>query len=117
MDNLASYLMSRAPNGMSYQDAAKLCIWLYLCVEGVPEELLPLSREILADEFAKLARAGWVKHDMLYDSFISITESAYWLKVINDIFIHYVPYCELALGESLARQVGFVRVPKKQPAS
>jgi hypothetical protein len=63
MDDLASYLMTRLPDGLSYDDAAQLCLRLYCTVDGVPQRLLPLSKEVLGDTFGKLAGAGWVRDD------------------------------------------------------
>lgn len=37
----------------------ELCLRLYSTVDGVPEHLLPLNKEILGDAFAKLASARW----------------------------------------------------------
>ena len=76
--------MARMPNGMSYSDAAQLCLRLYCTVDGVPEQLRPLSREILGDAFAKLANAGWVR-----DAGANVhqfTERGHWVQVIAAIF-------------------------------
>jgi len=107
MDDLASYLMVRVPGGMSYLDAAQLCLRLYSTVDGVPEQLLPLSRESLGDTFAKLACAGWVRDDGRH--YRKITDRSDWVAVIAAIFKKGSNVVDLARGEELARQVGFVK--------
>ena len=87
MDNLASYLRTQQPEGMSYMDAAQLCLRLYITVDGVPEQLLPLSKETLSDAFAELARSGWVHDDGLLHSFYgvalhAVTDRGHWIEVM-----------------------------------
>jgi hypothetical protein len=92
---------------MSYPDAAQLCLRLYSTVEGVPEQFLPLSREILGDVFAKLASAGWVRDDGRH--FPKVTDRADWVAVIAAIFKKGPDVVDMARGEVLARQVGFLK--------
>jgi len=107
MDDLASYLKARVPEGMSYPDAAQLCLRLYCTVDGVPEQLLPLSREVIGDAFAKLAKDGWVRHDG--GSFRRVTDRSHWVEVIANIFKRGPEVVDMARGEVLARQAGFVK--------
>jgi hypothetical protein len=114
MDNLASYLKVRVPEGMSYPDAAQLCLRLYGTVDGVPEQLLPLTKEALGDAFAELASAGWVKQDKLWyaslfgANFHQVTDRGHWVEVIASIFKKGPEVVDHDLGEVLARQVGFI---------
>ena len=61
MHSLASYLLTRVPEGISYTDAVQLCLRLYCTVDGVPDALLPLGKETLASAFSTLVSAGWVR--------------------------------------------------------
>ncbi len=115
MDNLASYLKVRVPEGMSYPDAVQLCLRLYGTVEGVPKQLLPLTKEVLGDAFAELASAGWVQRDKLCyaplygASFHQVTDRGHWVEVIASIFKKGPEVVDLDRGEVLARQVGFIK--------
>jgi hypothetical protein len=114
MDNLASYLKVRLPEGMSYPDAVQLCLRLYGTVHGVPEQLLPLSKEALGDAFSELASAGWVHQDQLWHArrygadFHQVTDRGHWIEVIASIFKKGPEVCDPERGEVLARQVGFI---------
>lgn len=59
---LADFLEVREPNGLPLCDAARLCGFLYCTTGTLPAELAHgLTKEVLADAFAFLARRGWVK--------------------------------------------------------
>jgi hypothetical protein len=107
MNDLASYLMAQMPNGMSYSDATQLCLHLYCTVDGVPERLLPLTKEILGDAFAKLAYVGWVR-DYSAD-FQRIKNRSHWVAVLAATFKNGPDVVDMPRGEALARQVGFVK--------
>jgi hypothetical protein len=106
MDDLASYLMARVPNGMIYSDAVQLCLRLYCTVDGVPGHLLPLSKELLGDTFAKLGSAGWVRNGVA-DSH-EVIDSGHWVQVMSDTLKKGAHIVDMGRGEVLARQVGFV---------
>ncbi len=106
MSDLASYLMARVPNGMSYPDAAQLCLRLYCTVDGVPMQLLPLSKEVLGDAFARLDHAGWVRDDGTGAH--EVMDRGHWVEVIAAIFKNGPDVVDMARGEVLAHQVGFV---------
>ena len=114
MEDLVSYLRARMPNGMSYPDAVQLCLRLYCTVDGVPQQLLPLSKETLGDAFAKLASAGWVHADKgsqstLYGAnFHQVTDCGHWVEVIVSIFKKGPDVVDITRGEVLARRAGFV---------
>src|ERR1035438_3243368 len=91
MVSLASHLKAQVPEGMCYMDAAQLCIRLYITVDGVPDQLLPLSKETLSDAFAELAKSGWVHDDGLLHSFYGIclhavTDRGHWIEVMASCF-------------------------------
>jgi hypothetical protein len=115
MSDLATYLRAQVPNGMSYQDAAQLCLHLYCITEGVPKQLLPLSKEVLGDAFAELARSGWVRdedreYSVLYGAnHHQVTDRGPWVEVIASIFKKGADVVDIARGEALAREVGFVK--------
>ena len=114
MSSLAAYLKSRVPDGMDYRCSAQLCLRLYCTVNGVPNELLPLTKEALGDVFAALARDGWVHEDELIYSVIlgahlhEVTDRGHWVEVIGSIFKKGPGVIDMDLGARLARQVGFV---------
>jgi hypothetical protein len=65
---------------------------LYCTVDGVPVELLPLTKERLGDDFAQLARSGWIARDNHGESsaygasFHQVTDRGHWIEVIASIF-------------------------------
>lgn len=115
MQTLASYLRQRMPIGMSYPDAAQLCLRLYCIADGVPDDLQPpLTRLALADTFAELAGVGWI-HDRdsvligLYGAnFHAVTDKGHWIEVIASIYKKGDDVVDIVRGEELARQVGLV---------
>ena len=115
MDKLAEYLMERTPAGLDYEDAAQLCMRLFIYVGDVPESLLPLDKERLGDVFAELTAAEWVHQD--YQStelcgfrygahFEALSTRGHWLKVIRSMLRDDLYNRKKA--EAIARQVGFV---------
>jgi hypothetical protein len=120
MHDLASYLIARVPDGMSYADATQFCLRLYCTVAGVPEQLLPLSREVLGDAFAKLASVGWVRDDKLYHSFYGanlrkVTDRGHWVEVMAAIFKKGPDVVDMARWEALGRHVGFFNEAEGHP--
>src|SRR6476660_2528428 len=119
MDDLASYLKVRVPEGMSYPGAAQLCLRLYCTVDGVPEKLCPLDKEMLGEAFAKLAKVGWVRqeetwHASFYGAILhEVTDKGHWIEVMASTFKKR-DVVNFERAESLARQVGFVK--SKSPA-
>jgi len=94
-------------------DATQLCLRLYGVVDGVPQHLLPLSKETLSDAFAELARTGWVRDDKLLHSFCgvflhAVTDRGHWIEVMASVFKKR-DVVDMPRGETLARQVGFVK--------
>jgi hypothetical protein len=105
MHTLASYLTQRLPRGMAYPDARQLCLRLYGTADGVPEVLRPqLTRVGLADTFAELARAGWIR-----EAIVQATQSSHWVEVISSIFKQGADVVDIPRGEVLAREVGFIQ--------
>jgi hypothetical protein len=126
VDNLATYLIERLPEGMSYDDAVQLCLRLFVTIEGVPEALLPLPRKRLCAAFSYLSAAGWVhlpKEDKelrgfrygahLYDCI----SDEHWSKVIDSI-LREPCLRSIKKGEGVARRVGFIsRIPVGGPGA
>ena len=105
MHTLASYLTHRLPGGMTYPDARQLCLRLYCTADGVPEVLRSqLSRPGLADSFAELAGAGWIR-----EASAQATQSGHWVEVISSIFRQGADVVDIPRGEMLAHEVGFVQ--------
>ena len=102
MHSLAAYLVARVPEGMSYPDAVQLCLRLYCTADGVPDPLLPLSKETIAGGFSELATAGWVR-----GSRAEATTPGHWIEVIGAIFKRR-DAVDMERGQALAQQVGFV---------
>jgi len=120
MHDLASYLIARVPDGMSYADATQLCLRLYCTVDGVPVQLLPLNKEVLGDAVARLASVGWVGDDKLYYSpdganFHQVTDRGHWIEVMAAIFKKGPDVVDMARWEALERQVGFVNEAEGHP--
>jgi hypothetical protein len=115
MHNLASYLKTQVPDGMSYPDAAQLCLRLFCIIEGVPKQFLPLSKEVLGDTFAELAKVGWIREEergfsALYGAnHHQVTDRGHWVEVIASIFKKGPDVVDIARGEALVREVGFVK--------
>jgi len=99
---------------MTYPDAVQLCLRLYITIDGVPQELLPLSKETLGDAFAELAGSGWIECEKLWHSsiyganFHQVTDRGHWIEAIASIFKKGPDVVDMERGEALAHQVGFV---------
>ena len=92
-DQLALFLEQRAPQGLSYDDAAQLCLYLFATTGDLPPELRSgLSKEVLADTFSELTRRGWVKdaqgpYSALYGAnFHAASDRGHWIEVIASMF-------------------------------
>jgi hypothetical protein len=106
VQNLSSYLLQRLPEGMSYSDAKQLCLRLYCTVDGVPEIFRSqLTKQGLAEIFAKLAAAGWIHEN---GKEVHAVETSHWVEVISSI-LQMPEVADLPRGEQLARRVGFRR--------
>ncbi len=104
MSGLASYLSNQLPKGMAYPDAVQLCFRLFCTVDGVPSELLPLTKEALADALSVLGRSGWVRAA----GSEQVADRAHWLGAIHSLLAKPPAGFDLERGMELARQVGFV---------
>jgi len=98
---------------LEYSDAAQLCIRLYTTVAGVPNELLPLIKERLGDDFAQLAQSGWIASDDLglssaYGaSFHHVTDRGHWIEVNTSIIKIGPKIVDHERGATIARAAGF----------
>jgi hypothetical protein len=120
MTALASYLFQTKPDGMDYDQAAQLCLRLYCTVDGVPEQLLPLTKEKLGDSFAELTKAGWVREENSHWSSIygatlhQMTDRGHWIEVIASLYKKGPEVRDPERAEALARAVDFGDKPRKE---
>ena len=100
---------------MRYSDAARLCFRLWLTVDGVPQCLCPLTKEIICDSFAELARIGWVLEQenpmpLHGDArWHKVADRGHWIQVILAILKKKPDEEDSIRGEELASLVGFIR--------
>ena len=82
------------PNGLSYDDAAQLCLQIYTTLDGVPKELIeePMTKERIAELFSSLNRRGVILKEA-YDTsamyganFHDRNDKGHWIEVIASIF-------------------------------
>jgi hypothetical protein len=106
---------------MSYRDAAQLCMHLFITVDGVPKSLLPLTKIKLADAFAELTSAGWVKRDELDiyaglfgASFHEVTDRGHWVEIIASMFKIGPRVVDRHRGIQLAVEVGFPQSTRQE---
>src|SRR5271166_493604 len=105
MQNLASYFVQQLPEGLSYSDAAQLCLRLYSTADGVPQIYRSqLTRFGLAATFAELASAGWIHAN---DDQLPILDRNHWVEVISSIFSKGSDVIDITRGRELARRMGF----------
>src|SRR6266852_1582838 len=90
---LVGYLEQRFPKGLSYDDAAQLCLHLYCTVGDLPEPLREnANKHTLADTFAALAKWGWVKDQSspfqaAYGAnHHAVSDRGHWVEIIASIF-------------------------------
>jgi hypothetical protein len=113
MRNLELYIKKHLPEGMAYEDATDLCLYLYCNVENIPKEFLPLSRRKMANIFAELATTGWIRgldnqvcsHNG--GQFQTVKESGHWIKVMASLLKKGGDMSGLVRGRELARKCGF----------
>jgi hypothetical protein len=90
--NLETYILESLPDGLSYNEAAQLCLRLYCTVHGIPSDLhTQCSKDGLAAVFARLARRGFLTRPasfaVLYGAnFHEVTDKGHWIEVIASIF-------------------------------
>lgn len=80
------------PSGITYDDAAQLCLRLFCTVDGIPSFLhQQCTKDNLATAFAYLAATGAVVGDpvtaALYGAnFHNVTEKGHWVEIIASLF-------------------------------
>jgi hypothetical protein len=103
---LEHYLSDAFPDGLSYNDAAQLCLRLYCTLDGVPSELhTQCNKDTLSEVFALLAGSDFIKGNALKASlyganFHSITDKGHWVEVIASVF-KKGDTVDLSVGHSL----------------
>jgi hypothetical protein len=90
--NLLDYIEEAFVDGLTYDEAAQLCLRLYCSVDGLPETLKEqCSKDNLAETFAALSASGFIKgstsSSALYGAnFHEVVEKGHWVEVIASIF-------------------------------
>lgn len=90
--NLETYIAETFPEGLSYNDAAQLCLRLYCTVDDLPAALHEqCSKDGLAEAFAHLARRGFLSDQplaaVLYGAnFHDVRDKGHWIEVIASLF-------------------------------
>lgn len=80
------------PSGITYDDAAQLCLRLFCTADGIPSFLhQQCTKDSLATVFANLAAAGTVVGDpvtaALYGAnFHNVTEKGHWVEITASLF-------------------------------
>ena len=113
MQTLTSFLRQQLPGGMIYDDAAQLCLRLHCVSDGVSSALRAhTALPELADVFAELARAGWIREqDSPMRTFYGarlheVTDRGHWVEVIASIY-KGGDVVDIRRGEALAVRAGF----------
>ncbi len=89
---LEDYLKESFPQGLTYNEAAQLCLHLYCSTEDIPEMLHEkCNKDYLPEAFSKLTKSGFIKGDHLLAAryganFHNISDKDHWIEVIASIF-------------------------------
>jgi hypothetical protein len=108
--DLEQYIFEGFPDGLSYNEAAQLCLRLYCTVDGIPKQLHPkCTKDNLAEVFASLARRGFLTTPPLLAAlyganFHEVTEKGHWVEVIASIF-KKGDTRDIAFGEPLVERL------------
>ncbi len=86
--HLTDYLRTTFQDGITYRDAANLCLALY-CVNLIPAGKVneSLTMEVIAQSFADLAKQGLITDHVRYESvsfgaeYHSIEDKGHWIEV------------------------------------
>ncbi len=90
--DLLHYIKDAFPEGLTYDEAAQLCLRLYSVADGLPEPLIAqCNKNNLGEVFAALAASGFINgntiHSVLYGAnFHEVFEKGHWVEVIASIF-------------------------------
>ena len=80
------------PAGLTYNDAAQLCLRLFCSTDGVPDQLhCECSKENLSKLFSNLVKSKFVSDEAreaaLYGAnFHNVISEGHWIEVIASIF-------------------------------
>ena len=89
---LMQLIRSSFPEGLSYDEAAQLCLRLYCSVDGIPELVQPeCSKDGLAEVFADLSKSGFlstgpVTAPIYGANFHEVVDKGHWIEIIASIF-------------------------------
>jgi hypothetical protein len=90
---LQDYIVTVFPEGLSYHQAAQLCLHLYCTVDLIPSALhTQCNKDNLALVFSRLVGSGFVANDAQLlaarygANFHAINEKGHWVEVIASIF-------------------------------
>jgi hypothetical protein len=89
--NLENYIATAFPDGLTYTEAAQLCLRLYCTVDGIPQVFhSECSKDGLAETFARLCQRGFLTTEPLTATmygarFHAVTEKGHWIEVIASL--------------------------------
>lgn len=82
------------PMGLSYDDAAQLCLQIYRTLDDIPQQLIeePLTKNRIAEMFSSLNRRGVILRSTCDTSVMYGTnlhdrnDKGHWIEIIASIF-------------------------------
>jgi hypothetical protein len=107
---LSRYIEEAFPSGISYNDAAQLCLRLYSTPDGVPKVIhAQCTKDTLAEAFARLAATGVIVGESVSSAryganFHVVCEKGHWIEVIASIF-KMPGVVDFATGAQLVRRL------------
>ena len=107
--NLNQFISDAFPEGISYEDAAILCLRLFCSLDMIPEGLhSECNKDGLAEEFAQLYMDGKIfgptNSSVSYGAnFHSCSEKGHWIEVLASIFKKSVTYDESRAKELIEK--------------
>lgn len=88
---LHHYIEEAFVDGLTYDEAAQLCLHIYCSVDGLPEMLKEqCSKDNLAETFAALSASGFIKGSIAGSAFYGanfheVSEKGHWVEVVASI--------------------------------
>ena len=79
MTELYDYVFAKNPDGLVYDEAVQLFIWIYSTLDVLPVELraVPMGREYLVETFEQLSFQGLIRSPTSHGS-------SHWNHIIED---------------------------------
>ncbi len=76
--------------GITLSDAQQLFLWLFCTTRGVPTDLEPVTKEVLASTFAALAADRLIVIDARGPPMARASTPAYWIELVRDFLLQQV---------------------------